>query len=68
MNIKNLKPDLSIKKEVSVLFDGKQFMIKLPKEISDFYDLKKGDKLCLKVEPISEGKGKNCFEIIKNGN
>tara|TARA_Y100000310_G_scaffold302836_1_gene340605 strand:- start:6090 stop:6317 length:228 start_codon:yes stop_codon:yes gene_type:complete len=33
-----------INKVSSVLYDGKQFMIKIPIEISRFFKLKKGDK------------------------
>ena len=61
-----LKPNVDIVKEVSVIFDGRQFLIKLPREISNFYDLKKGDKIRLIVnvkEPTE--KHINYFEIIK---
>ncbi len=60
-----LVPNLDIKKEVTILFDGKQFMIKIPKEIAEFYKLKKGKKMKLVVKPKGEGKGENSFEIIK---
>ena len=61
-----LKPNVDIVKEVSVLFDGRQFLIKLPREISNFYELKKGDKLKLVVN-IKEHPQKhiNYFEVIK---
>ena len=60
-----LVPNLDIKKEVTILFDGKQFMIKIPKEISEFYNLKKGKKMKLVVKPKARGKGENSFEILK---
>ncbi len=61
-----IKPNVNIVKEVSVLFDGRQFLIKLPREISNFYELKKGDKLRLVVN-IKEYPKKhiNYFEVIK---
>ena len=63
---KELKPNVDIVKEVSVLFDGRQFLIKIPREISNFYELKKGDKLKLVVN-IKEHPEKhiNYFEVIK---
>ena len=63
---KQLKPNVDIVKEVSVLFDGRQFLIKLPREISDFYNLKKKDKLKLIVN-VREHPEKhiNYFEVIK---
>lgn len=64
--IEEIKPNVDIVKEVSVLFDGRQFLIKLPREISNFYELKKGDKLKLKVnvkQPPDEHI--NYFEVIK---
>jgi hypothetical protein len=64
MELQELKPDLSIVKDVSILFDGKQYMIKIPKEVSEFYNLKKGKKMRLKVTPIAEGEGNNTFEVI----
>ena len=60
-----LVPNLDIKKDVTILFDGKQFMIKIPKEISEFYNLKKGKKMRLVVKPKGKGNGENSFEIIK---
>ena len=61
-----LKPNVDIVKEVSVLFDGRQFLIKLPREISNFYDLEKGDKIKLIVN-VKEPPQKhiNYFEVIK---
>jgi len=60
------KPNVNIEREVSVLFDGRQFLIKIPKEISQFYDLKKKDKIKLIIE-IKEPpkKHENHFEIIQ---
>lgn len=60
-----LKPKINIVKEVSILYDGKQYMIKIPKEISDFYKIEKGNKIKFTIKPISKGKGENSFEIIK---
>ena len=62
----SIKPNVDIVKEVSVLFDGRQFLIKLPREISNFYELKKGDKIQLRVN-VKQPPEKhiNYFEIIK---
>ncbi len=61
-----LKPNVDIVKEVSVLFDGRQFLIKLPREISNFYELKKGDKIRLIVNIKEHPKTHiNYFEVIK---
>ncbi len=60
-----LKPNLNIVKEATILFDGRQFMIKIPKEISNFYKIKKGNKLKMIVTPIKKNQGENSFEIIK---
>lgn len=60
-----MKPRVDIIKEVNILYDGRQNLIKIPKEISRFYNIKKGDKLRLIVKPISKGKGINKFSIIK---
>lgn len=61
-----IKPNVDIVKEVSVLFDGRQFLIKLPKEISNFYELKKGDKIRLRVN-VKQPPDKhiNYFEIVQ---
>ena len=63
---RDLDPVLDIVKDATILFDGKQFMIKIPKEISEFYRLKKGQKFRLKVSPFNVAEGQNSFEIIKN--
>ena len=43
-----------------VNFDGKQFFIRLPKKISDFLNIKKGDKLrfTLDTKYVSESRKK----------
>ncbi len=71
-NIERLKyeSELSVDciKEVSILFDKnkKQYSIKIPKEIVDIFNIKKGDKFRFVVE-IKENQEeiKNKFEIIK---
>lgn len=61
-----IKPNIDIVKEVSVLHDKRQFLIKIPTEISNFYDLERGDKMRLIVN-IKEHPKKpvNYFEVIK---
>ena len=50
-----LKPKVDIIKTANILFDGRQFMVKLPQEISRFYNIKKGDKFKFDVKPIKKG-------------
>jgi hypothetical protein len=37
--------ETKIEKTVTISFDGKQFLVRIPNEISDFLKLKKGNKL-----------------------
>jgi hypothetical protein len=74
MNIDNSTDEAKHKKEetipidksAKIQYDGKQFLVRIPKEISEFYGINKEKKLKFRfiVEPIVEGKGKNFFEII----
>ena len=41
---------LTIIKEATINYDGRQFFVRIPSEISKFYRLKKGDKVELLVE------------------
>jgi hypothetical protein len=41
---------LTIRKEATFNYDGRQFFVRIPSEISRFYRLKKGDKAELLVE------------------
>jgi len=43
----------TIEKEVKLSYDGRQLMIRIPREITDFYSLKKGDSIKMTVK-ISE--------------
>lgn len=36
-------------KEMSIVFDGKQFLVRFPKDISNAIGIKKGDKIKFKV-------------------
>lgn len=58
-------PNVDIVKHATVQFDGKQFMIKLPKEIAEFYDMKKGDtiELVVCIDP-EKNNHTNTFEVI----
>ncbi len=60
-----MQPKVDIIKDASILFDGRQFLVKIPKEISRFYNMKKRNKFRFIVKPIAKGKGINKFEIIK---
>ena len=58
-------PNIDIIKYATVQYDGKQFMIKLPKEITEFYKLKKGDTIKLAVRIDTQGNDhKTEFEVI----
>jgi len=62
---KRIENPIPIKKKIKILHDGKQFMVKIPKEISDFFNIKKGDFMILTIQ-IPEDKNKNfttTFEI-----
>ena len=39
-----------IRKKTKISYDGKQFLIRIPKDIVNFYRLKKGDQVELFVE------------------
>lgn len=62
---KEIRPKVDIVKEVKIQYDGKQHMIKIPKEISSFYNIKKGDEFRFVVKPVEKGRGENSFEIIR---
>ncbi|KQC05725.1 MAG: hypothetical protein APR53_06285 [Methanoculleus sp. SDB] len=38
-----------IQKTVRLSYDGRQMMIRIPREIASFYDLKRGDKVDLTI-------------------
>lgn len=52
-----------IKKGVRIQDDGKQFLIRIPKEVSRFLKLKKGDKFIFIVQISPKGKLGLFFEI-----
>jgi len=61
-----------IKKKVKVSYDGRQLMIRLPREISEFYDLKKGDALELSLHISASDERSNReipmeLKVIDNG-
>lgn len=39
-----------IKKKVKISYDGKQFLIRIPNEISKYYNLRKGDEVEITIE------------------
>ncbi|OPY37591.1 MAG: hypothetical protein A4E35_01177 [Methanoregula sp. PtaU1.Bin051] len=39
----------TITKQVKLSYDGRQLMIRIPREIAEFYDLKKGDRIDMTV-------------------
>lgn len=60
-------PETLIEKTVSVNYDGKQFFIRIPKEISDYFKLKKKDsvKFIINISYIEETKEK--IMVVKIG-
>lgn len=50
--------------EVSITYDGKQFLIRFPRIISEELELKKGDKCRLFIKREDIGKKKGVFTII----
>ena len=38
-------PEERIEKTMSMSYDGDQFLVRIPKKISDFFECKKGDKI-----------------------
>lgn len=63
-----LDREVNIDKELNILHDGKQFMVKIPKEVSEFLKIEKGDKFRFIIDmPEDPGeKPKLNFEVIKN--
>ena len=59
--------DVNIDKSMSILWDGRQFMVKLPKELSEFYKIKKGDKLRFIIDFSDDEAATpvNRFEVIQ---
>ena len=54
------RPEIKIKKIVSINFDGKQFFLRIPKKISEYLHISDKDKLqvTLDVKFIKEAKKK----------
>lgn len=69
MTVRTEETDLILdcKKDVNVLFDKnrKQYSIKIPKEISEIYNLKKGDKFRFIVEIRENEMVRGKFEVVK---
>ncbi|MDK2947431.1 MAG: hypothetical protein PWQ63_591 [Methanolobus sp.] len=45
-----LQNNNEIKKKVKISYDGKQFLIRIPNEISKYYNLRKGDEVEIIIE------------------
>jgi hypothetical protein len=64
---------LTIRKEATINYDGRQFFVRIPSEISRFYRLKKGDKAELLVEAdedLSQNEHRKIvlsLRVIENG-
>ena len=56
---------IPIIKEMTILNDGKQFMVRIPKEVVDFFKIEKGDTFVFNIE-IQEDNSINTFEVKKN--
>lgn len=59
----------NIDKEVNILQDDRQTTIRIPKEIVNYFDIKKGDKFRFLIEfPDNDNEEpKLSFEVKKNG-
>lgn len=60
------KPTLDVGKIVksaSISYDGKQFLIRIPREISRFFNLKKGGHMKLTVDVVAVIKGKRMMLV-----
>lgn len=57
----------TIRKEVTLNYDGKQLFIRIPSAISKFYGLKKGDRmeLFVKTDPKSPGNNRKIALSLK---
>jgi hypothetical protein len=49
----------TIEKKVKLSHDGRQLMIRIPREITDFYNLKQGDSIKMIVKISAEDKRSN---------
>ena len=62
-------PELKIEKTVNVLYDGHQYLVKFPKEMSEFFGIKKGYKCRLTVVIPEKGNkllnSKAFFKLIR---
>jgi len=47
---KRLEEPEHIEKKATILFDGRQFMVKIPREIASIFDMEKGQKLVFDVK------------------
>lgn len=56
---------IPIIKEMTILNDGKQFMVRIPKEVVDFFKIEKGDIFVFNIE-IQKDNSINTFEVKKN--
>lgn len=65
--MKDLDINVDIIKKVNVLEHNNQFSVKIPKELVDYFKLKKGDQIEFKVEIPEDGEKKETctFKILK---
>jgi len=63
-----IRPKVDIERTASVLYDGRQYSLKIPREVISYLKIKKGDKINfiirLKQPPEQDEK---VFEVIQNG-
>jgi len=45
---------IPINKKMNILFDGRQFMVRLPKEVVDYFKIEKGDVFEFDIKINSE--------------
>jgi len=56
---------IPIIKEMTILNDGKQFMVRIPKEVVDFFKIEKGDTFVFNIQ-IQNDSSINTFEVKKS--
>jgi len=63
------KPEEKIEKIVSISYDGKQFLLRIPNKISDFLNIHKKDKVRLTIDVVDIEKSHEkimAVEFIEN--
>jgi hypothetical protein len=58
------KPETKIEKTVSISYDGEQYLVRIPKKISDYLELKNNNRLKFTLDiPFIEEYGKKIMAV-----